>query len=70
MSFLYLVEAKHARWFCFVLPEGYLIDDRLKRDVRQRKSRRAEHEAAEEAKVDSARHLQQRIERTYGSKAA
>src|SRR5262249_26238737 len=34
----------------------------LQRQVRERKARRAEHEAAEERQIDAARHLQQRVE--------
>ncbi len=62
MRFPYVLKAEHAGWFRFVTTSGHLVSDGLKWNIRQRKARFAEHKTSEEAGVDSARHLQQRVE--------
>jgi hypothetical protein len=57
-----ILEAEHSRWFRFIATSGHLIGDGLKWNIRQREARFAEHKTAEEAEVDTARHLQQRVE--------
>src|SRR5580704_7759062 len=62
MRFPDILKAKHAGWFCFVSTSGHLLGDGLKRNVRQGKARVAEHKTAEEAEMDTTRHLQQWVE--------
>src|SRR5258708_93313 len=57
MSLVDIFKAKYLRGFRLVSPGGHPVDDVLKRDVREWKIRRTEHEAAKEAPLDSARHL-------------
>src|SRR5260370_3788871 len=57
-----LLEAEYTRRLCPEAARRHLPPDVLEQHIRQRATRRAEHEAAEERQVDAARHLQQRIE--------
>src|SRR5713226_2625829 len=65
MCFSNVLEAKHSGWFGFVTTGGYVINNSLERNIRQRKVRCPEHKAAKEAEVDSARHLEQWVEGGY-----
>jgi hypothetical protein len=62
MRFTNLLKAKYPDRFRLVTTGGYLISDGLERNIRQRKARLAEHKTAEEAKVNSARHLEEWVE--------
>jgi hypothetical protein len=62
MRFPNVFKAKYSGWFCFTATGGHLIGDGLERNIGQRKPRIAEHKTAKEAEVDTARHLQQRVE--------
>jgi hypothetical protein len=55
-------ELKYPRRFRLVPAGRHVACNHLQRNVRQRESRRPEHEAAKERKVDAARHLQERVE--------
>src|SRR5258708_24956947 len=57
-----LFKAEHARGSGEIVARFHAIDDGLQRHVVDRKSRHAEYKTAEEAEVDSARHLAERIE--------
>src|SRR5262245_55517085 len=57
-----VLKAEHSGWFRLIAARSHLFGDGLKRNVREGKLRRAEHETAEEGKVDAARHLQERVE--------
>src|SRR5215510_14947300 len=57
-----VLKAEHSEWFRLIAACRHLFGDGLKRNVRERKLRRAEHEAAEEGKVDAACHLQEWVE--------
>src|SRR5262245_42571495 len=57
-----LLEAEYARRLCFETACGHLLREFLKRHVGQREARSSEHETAEESEIDTARHLQERIE--------
>src|SRR5258708_4885348 len=57
LCFSNILEAKHSGWFCFVTTCGYLINNSLEWNIRQRKVWCPEHKTAKEAEVDSARHL-------------
>src|SRR5947208_3660681 len=60
MCFADLLEAEHPRRLCFKTTRRHLLRDFLKRHIGQRETRRAEHEAAEEGEIDTARHLEER----------
>jgi hypothetical protein len=62
MSLTDFVEAKDPRRLGVEPASRNVLGDFLKRDVREREARCAEHEAAEEGQIDAARHLQERVE--------
>src|ERR1700688_176871 len=62
MGFANVVETKHSGRFRFEPPGSNVFSDLLKRHVGKWKTRRAEHETAEERQVHTARHLQKRVE--------
>src|SRR5262245_13637167 len=62
VSFLDFVKAENSYRFGIESTSSDVLSNPLKRDVREREARRAEHETSEERQVDAARHLQQRIE--------
>src|SRR5205823_13572890 len=68
MRFPNILKAKYAGWFRLIATSGHLISDGLKWNIRQRKARFPEHKTAKEAEVDTARHLQQRVEVGHRSK--
>jgi TetR/AcrR family transcriptional repressor of nem operon len=57
MRILNLLETERPRRLCAVFNLRDTIENGLERNVRQRKCRRAEHKAAEEAELDSIGHL-------------
>src|SRR5262249_10772964 len=57
-----LVEAEDPGRLRLETPSRHLYSNLLERHIGQRELRRAEHEAAEEREIDTAGHLQQRIE--------
>src|SRR5882724_12634144 len=57
-----VLKAEHSGWLRLIATFRHLFGDGLKRNVREGKPRRAEHEAAEEGQVDAACHLQERVE--------
>src|SRR5262249_34714383 len=57
-----LLETKNAGRLRLEPARRHFLRDFLKWHVRQRESRLAEHEAAEEGQVNAARHLQERVE--------
>src|SRR5262245_58215097 len=57
-----VLKAEHSEWFRLIAACRHLFGDGLKRNVREGKLRRAEHETAEEGKVDAACHLQEWVE--------
>src|SRR5262249_38932779 len=57
-----VLKAEHSGWLRLIAARRHLFGDGLKRNVREWKLRRAEHETAEEGKVDAAWHLQEWIE--------
>src|SRR5262245_55499057 len=62
MRFPDVLEAEHSGWLRLIAACRHLFGDGLKRNVREGKLRRAEHEAAEESQIDAACHLQERVE--------
>jgi len=65
-----IVESENPSRFCFVDACRHFIHDRLERNIRDWKVWSAEYKAAKESEVNSARHLQQRIEIIHRIKAA
>src|SRR5262245_38120092 len=57
-----VLKAKHSGWFRLIAAFRHLFGDGLKRNVREGKLRRTEHETAEEGKVDATCHLQEWVE--------
>src|SRR5437016_4520184 len=57
-----VLKAEHSGWLRLIAACRHLFGDGLKRYVREWKLRRAEHEAAEEGQIDTACHLQERVE--------
>jgi hypothetical protein len=55
-------KAEHSGWLHLIAACRHLFGDGLKRNVRERKLRCAEHKAAEESQIDAACHLQERVE--------
>jgi hypothetical protein len=68
MRFPNVFKAKHSGRFCFIAASGHLIGDGLERNIRQRKAWVAEPKTDKEAEMDTARHLQQRVEVAHRSK--
>ena len=62
VGLLDIFEAEHSCWLRPVTACLHIGRNTLQRNVRQGEARLPEHEAAEEGQVDTARHLQQRIE--------
>src|SRR5258708_10163535 len=62
MGFANFVETKHSGRLRVESAGGNVFGDLLKRHVGKWKTRRAEHETAEERQVDTARHLEERVE--------
>src|SRR5262249_32776242 len=62
MRFSDVLKAEHSGWLRPKSACRHFFGDGLKRNVREGKLRRAEHETAEEAKVDAACHLQEWVE--------
>src|SRR5262249_9319775 len=57
-----VLKAEDSGWFRLIAACRHLFGDGLKRNVREGKLRRAEHETAEEGKVDATCHLQEWVE--------
>src|SRR5271165_2679702 len=57
-----LLEAEDARRLRLEAARRHVLGDLLQWDVGKREARGAEHEAAEEGQVNTARHLQERVE--------
>src|SRR5262245_14931996 len=57
-----VLKAKHSGWLRLIAACRHLFGNGLKRNVREGKLWRAEHEAAEEGKVDATCHLQEWVE--------
>src|SRR5215510_11657789 len=57
-----VLEAEHSGWLGLVATCRHFFGDGLKRNIREGKPRRAEHETAEEGQIDAACHLQERVE--------
>src|SRR5215467_2202521 len=70
MSLADFLETKNACGLRAVAASCRPVHNGLHGDFRKRKFPRAQHEAAKEAEMHSAWHLQQWIERAHGSKAA
>src|SRR5262249_59111343 len=62
MRFSDVLKAEHSGWLRPKSACRHLFGDGLKRNVREGKLRRAEHETAEESQIDAACHLQERVE--------
>src|SRR5262245_23736788 len=57
-----VIKAEHSGWLRLIAACRHLFGDGLKRNVREGKLRRPEHETAEEGEVDAACHLQEWVE--------
>src|SRR4030095_8947057 len=55
-------KAEDSGWLRLVAACRHFLGNRLKRNVREGKPRRAEHKAAEDSQIDAACHLQERVE--------
>src|SRR5215510_9680639 len=62
MRFPNVLKAKHSGWLRPKSACRHFFGDGLKRNVREGKLRRAEHETSEEGQIDAACHLQERVE--------
>src|SRR5262245_48752886 len=62
MGFSNLLKAEYSGWLRLVAAGRHLFGDGLKRNVRERETRRAKHEAAEKRQINSAAHLQEGVE--------
>src|SRR5205085_12114881 len=62
--------SRNAGWLRLVTARGDLIGDALQRNVGERKTGGSKHETAKEGQIDTARHLQKRVEIGDRSKAA
>src|SRR5262245_18542509 len=56
------LKAEVSSWLRFIAACRHLFGDAPKRNVREGKLRRAEHEAAEEGQIDAGCHSQERVE--------
>src|SRR5882724_4092598 len=57
MRFPDVLKAEHSGWFRLIAACRHFFGNGLKRNVREGKPRRAEHEAAEEGQIDATCHL-------------